>query len=194
MLVPLPSSGVVRAGSRRSSGALVDEGGRVEREAVPAGLDAPFSVQSPSKGSRGAFQHVRPDFPDASARLAVKYTYHLPSMKWISGAQMCAPMGPDACLRQMTLVCADPARSGRGPAHLDAIALGGGGREVVVAVGMYEDMRVGPMAQQRIVELESAAELAPQAANITQVSSSFRMRRFLPCQGKAGPAKLVIER
>jgi hypothetical protein len=28
--------------------------------------------------------------------------YHLPSMRWISGAQMCAPITPVACLRQIT--------------------------------------------------------------------------------------------
>jgi hypothetical protein len=37
---------------------------------------------------------------------AAKYTYHRPSMKWISGAQMWAPMTPLLCLRQMTVSAA----------------------------------------------------------------------------------------
>ena len=98
MLVPRPTVVVLRPGE--VAGAVHGEGRRVQREGVQRQRDTPLLCPAPGDRVRGgALQDVGPDVPDVVGITGGEVeTYHLPSMKWISGAQMCAPIAPLACL------------------------------------------------------------------------------------------------
>lgn len=153
MLVPAADRRVVLRPAQ-VAGAADGEGRRVQREGVERQGDA--ALLGPGAGDRvggAGLQDVRADLPDVvggayrevDVPLAVdEVDLRRPDV----GAHLTAGvLGPDGGLRGR-----GEALEGGGPAHHDLVVRRDGGREVVVAVGVLEDVRVGALLGYRVGE------------------------------------------